>query len=125
MTKTVLDIGNCSPDHHAIKRMLVDNFDVNVIRADQWSEASILLASNKVDLILINRKLDIDYSDGMEVLNSLKSEPSTRHIPAMLITNYPEYQQTAVAAGGVYGFGKLELDSPVTRERLGQFLPPR
>ena len=125
MTKTVLDIGNCGPDHYAIKQMLVDHFDVQVVRADQWNDAARLLASEQVDLILINRKLDIDYSDGMDVLKSLKSSESFQHIPVMLITNYPEHQQTAVEAGGVYGFGKLELNSPETHVRLSRFLPSR
>ncbi|MFN7840500.1 MAG: response regulator [Pirellula sp.] len=125
MTKTVLDVGNCSPDHSAIKRMLVANYDVEVLRADQWADTQRILSSKTVDLILVNRKLDIDYSDGMDILKSLKSAEATRHIPVMLVTNYPEHQQAAVEAGGVYGFGKLELDSPQTRERLGQFLTSR
>ena len=125
MTKTVLDVGNCSPDHSAIKRMLVANYDVEVLRADQWADTQRILSSKTVDLILVNRKLDIDYSDGMEILKSLKSGKTSRHIPVMLVTNYPEHQQVAVEAGGVYGFGKLELNSPQTRERLGQFLTSR
>lgn len=125
MKKTVLDIGNCSPDHSAIKRMLTSLYDVEVLQADQLSDTQQILASQDVDLILINRKLDIDYSDGMDILKSLKSGETTRHIPVMLVTNYPEHQQAAVEAGGVYGFGKLELNSPQTRERLGQYLTPR
>lgn len=125
MTKTVLDVGNCSPDHNAIKKMLVANYDVEVLRADQWADTQRILLSKAVDLILVNRKLDIDYSDGMDILKSLKSDEATRQIPVMLVTNYPEHQQAAVEAGGVYGFGKLELDSPQTRERLGQFLTSR
>ncbi|MCU0712678.1 MAG: response regulator [Pirellula sp.] len=125
MTKTVLDVGNCSPDHNAIKRMLVTNYNVEVLQADQWSDTQRILATKAVDLILVNRKLDIDYSDGMEILKSLKSGEATRQIPVMLVTNYPEHQQAAVEAGGVYGFGKLELNSPQTHERLGQFLTSR
>ncbi len=125
MRKTVLDVGNCSPDHSAIKTMLTSLYDVEVLQADQWTDTQRILASQDVDLILINRKLDIDYSDGMEILKSLKSGETSRHIPVMLVTNYPEHQQVAVEAGGVYGFGKLELNSPQTRERLGQYLTPR
>jgi response regulator RpfG family c-di-GMP phosphodiesterase len=125
MRKTVLDVGNCSPDHNAIKRMLMAAYDVEVLRADQWADTQRILSNKNIDLILINRKLDIDYSDGMDILKSLKSVETTRHIPVMLVTNYPEHQQAAVEAGGVYGFGKLELDSPQTRERLGQYLTPR
>lgn len=125
MTKTVLDVGNCSPDHNAIKRMLIANYDVEVLQSDQWVDTQQILATHSVDLILVNRKLDIDYSDGMEILKSLKLGESTRQIPVMLITNYPEHQHAAVEAGGEYGFGKLELNSPQTHERLRQFLTPR
>ena len=125
MTKTVLDVGNCSPDHNSIKRMLLSRFDVEVLQADQWADTEQILASTTIDLVLINRKLDIDYSDGIQILKSLKLRESTRDIPVMLITNYPEHQQAAIAAGGVYGFGKLELHAPETLERLGQFLPLR
>jgi two-component system chemotaxis response regulator CheY len=125
MTKSVLDIGNCDPDHFAIKKMLLDCFDVEVFRAAQLSDAQNWLDSRTIDLILINRKLDIDYSDGIEVLKVLKSREETKPIPVMLITNYPEHQEAAVAAGGEYGFGKLELNSPATLERLRKFLPTR
>lgn len=125
MRKKVLDVGNCSPDHNAIKKMLIAHYDVEVLQADQLADTQRILTTTEVDLILINRKLDIDYSDGMEILKTLKSGELTRHIPVMLVTNYPEHQQIAVEAGGVYGFGKLELNSPQTHERLGQYLTPR
>lgn len=117
MTKVVLDIGNCNPDHAAIASMLKKHFDVQVLRAHQWSDAQTLLQSQPVDLILINRKLDIDYSDGIEILRALKAS-TWRNIPVMLITNYAEHQQQAVAQGAILGFGKLELSSPETREKL-------
>ena len=62
MTNTVLDIGNCNPDHDAITKMLTSNFDVVVLRANELCDALQLLSQKKVDLIVINRKLDIDYS---------------------------------------------------------------
>lgn len=117
MTKVVLDIGNCNPDHAAIASMLKKHFDVQVLRAHQWSDAQTLLQSQSVDLILINRKLDIDYSDGIEILRALKTS-TWRNIPVMLITNYAEHQQQAISEGAVLGFGKLELSSPETHEKL-------
>jgi CheY-like chemotaxis protein len=74
---------------------------------------------------LINRKLDIDYSDGMEILREIKRSEAFGHIPVMLITNYAEHQQQAVAQGALLGFGKLELHSPETIERLGSILGPK
>ena len=125
MTKTVLDVGNCNPDHASIQRMLTSRYDVVVLRADQLSDTLELLGKQKVDLIVINRKLDIDYSDGIEILRHLKQDNATKSIPVMIITNYPEQQLAAVAEGAEYGFGKLEYAQPSTHERLSRFLDPK
>lgn len=124
MKKRVLDIGNCGPDHGAIRRMLEARYDVEVFQADQLADAQQQLQRQEFHLILINRKLDCDYSDGLEVLRQLKSSSEFAAIPVMLITNYTEYQAEAVAAGGLLGFGKLELNSPITHERLSCCLTP-
>ena len=122
MTNTVLDIGNCNPDHDAIVKMLTSNFDVVVLRAHELCDALQLLSEKKVDLIVINRKLDIDYSDGIEILRHLKQDAAYKGIPTMIITNYAEQQLAAVAEGAEYGFGKLQYSEPATRDRLSRFL---
>lgn len=122
MTKTVLDIGNCNPDHDAIAKMLTSNYDVVVLRAHELSDAMQILSHKKVDLIVINRKLDIDYSDGIEILRHLKQDDAFKKIPTMIITNYAEQQLAAVADGAEYGFGKLQYSEPTTRDRLSRFL---
>ena len=122
MTNTVLDIGNCNPDHDAIVKMLTSNFDVVVLRAHELCDALQLLSEKKVDLIVINRKLDIDYSDGIEILRHLKQDAAYKGIPSMIITNYAEQQLAAVAEGAEYGFGKLQYSEPATRDRLSRFL---
>ncbi|MCY2996835.1 MAG: response regulator [Planctomycetota bacterium] len=122
--RSVLDVGNCGPDHSAISAMLRKHFDVEILRSDQWSDTLAILERQPVDLILINRKLDIDYSDGMEILRQIKRSEAFRDIPVMLITNYAEHQQQAIAQGALLGFGKLELSSPETIERLGLILRP-
>ena len=45
--------------------------------------------------------------------------------PIMLVSNYPEAQSEAVAAGAVPGFGKATLRSSQAREHLMKFLPVR
>jgi CheY-like chemotaxis protein len=122
MTKTILDVGNCGPDHAAIKRMFHSRFKAQVIQADSAADALPLLRRQPVDLVVVNRKLDCDYSDGMEVLRQIKADPQLRSIPVMLVTNYPEHQDAAVAIGAEYGFGKLQLDSPQTLARLARVL---
>jgi response regulator RpfG family c-di-GMP phosphodiesterase len=122
MTKTVLDVGNCNPDHAALCGMLTRNYDVKVLRSHELKDTLQVLESNPIDLVLINRKLDIDYSDGMDILHELKGSDQWRHIPVMIVTNYPEHQEAAVLAGAAYGFGKLQYADPATHERLSQLL---
>ena len=122
MVKRVLDVGQCVPDHAAIRRLLETNFPVNVVQAHDLSDALQQLRAAKFDLVLINRKLDSDYSDGMEILTRIKADPELAETPVMLVTNYPEHQQAAVAAGAEPGFGKNELRSPETMARLRSVL---
>lgn len=122
MRKTVLDVGNCVPDHSAITQFLTKNFDCEVLQADKADDALASLKRQPVDLILVNRKLDCDYSDGIEVIRKIKADPALQDIPAMLITNYPDHQDAATAIGAMRGFGKLEYGKPETLERLRPFL---
>ncbi|GIW98242.1 MAG: transcriptional regulator [Pirellulaceae bacterium] len=102
--------------------MLVSHFDVEVDKADTPEETLEKLQSASYDLVLINRKLDIDYSDGMVIVRAIKEDPELAAVPVMLVTNYPEHQQEAVRAGAVEGFGKLALNEPQTIERLAAVL---
>ena len=122
MTKTVLDIGNCNPDHSALQKMFTTHYDVVVLRSHQLSDALQVLSQQKVDLVVINRKLDIDYTDGVDILKHLKQHDDFKSIPTMIITNYPDQQLAAVAEGAEYGFGKLQYSDPSTHERLSRFL---
>jgi CheY-like chemotaxis protein len=117
-SKTVLSIGQCRPDNAAITHFLTSNFHVDVLATDLADDSLTALEGKTVDLILINRKLDADYSDGMEIMKLIKSNPQTEQIPVMLISNFPESQEQAVEAGATYGFGKAELSSPETVERV-------
>jgi CheY-like chemotaxis protein len=82
------------------------------------------LRGGRLDLVLVNRKLDQDYSDGIEIIRRVKAEPGIAGVPIMLISNYPEHQAAAVAAGAVQGFGKLEFEQPETREKIAAILAP-
>jgi CheY-like chemotaxis protein len=122
MSKHVLDVGNCSPDHATLSRFLKKHFEVEVYQADHASDALKILASKNIDLILVNRKLDIDYSDGIDVIRQIKSDANFSLIPTMLITNYEEHQDVAVELGAERGFGKLQYNEPATLERLNRIL---
>lgn len=116
--KRVLDVGNCDPDHAAISAFFTKHFDAQVGRAKVSADALEQLKAEPHDLVVVNRKLDEDYSDGIEVLKQIKADPALAEVPVMLITNYEEHQDAAVAAGAERGFGKLEYDKPETVERV-------
>lgn len=122
MTKRVLSVGQCVPDQAALDRYLKSAFSVQVTTAETAAETLHLLQQQSFDLILVNRKLDIDYSDGLDIIRAMKAEPEWRELPVMLITNYPEHQANAVAIGAEPGFGKQELGLSSTTARLQPFL---
>jgi len=122
VTKRVLDVGQCAFDHASIRRLIEGHFDAAVAQAHGADDALSQLRSGPFDLVLINRVLDADGSDGVEIVAQMKADPELRSVPVMLVTNYQEHQQRAVEAGAEPGFGKSELASPETRERLEAFL---
>jgi len=122
MPSRVLDVGNCGVDHEAIRAMLDKQFAAQVVQAHGLDDTLALLRGQPFDLVLVNRKLDQDYSDGLEIIQQIKADGRLARIPCMLVTNYPDQQQTAVAAGAEYGFGKKSLYAAETHERLAKIL---
>ena len=122
MSKRVLSVGQCSVDHAALSALLERSFGAEVVPADTAADALVALVHEKFDLVMVNRKLDVDYSDGLEIIRQIKADPQIAATPCMLVTNYPEHQQAAVAAGAEPGFGKSAYGQPETRELLARFL---
>lgn len=123
MPKRVLSVGQCVPDHGSISSALKRHFGAEVVGVDTLTEAEQYCERNGApDLILVNRKLDIDYSDGLEVIRALKAAPTTSAAPVMLVSNYPEYQAQALTVGAVPGFGKAELGQAATLDKFRPFL---
>ncbi|TWT78584.1 chemotaxis regulatory protein CheY [Posidoniimonas polymericola] len=116
--KRILDIGNCGPDHGSLKRFFTGNFDCVLDQADSAADALPKLRDTAYDLVVVNRKLDIDYTDGLDIIRQIKADEQLSSTPVMLITNYPEHQDAAEQAGALRGFGKLELQSSETIERV-------
>lgn len=122
MKKTVLDVGNCTIDHAAIEQMIGKNFQAHVLRALGPEDAIEVLRNTPVDLVLVNRRLHSDYSDGVALIRQIKSDPDLAQTPVMLVSDHSRYQHRAVEAGAEPGFGKSELSSPETPGRLRRFL---
>jgi two-component system chemotaxis response regulator CheY len=116
--KTIVLVGHCGPDSSYL-RMTVSRAvkDAAVKMADDQAHLTQLLDQG-AGLLLVNRVLDygFDVEMGVDLIRNLrKSHPNVR---TMLITNYPEVQQEAIAAGALPGFGKREMGST----HVGQLL---
>ena len=122
MANRVLDVGNCAFDHRSIQTMIERSFDAVLLQAHSEEDAIATLLEDQIDLVLVNRKLSRDRSDGLEIIKRIKTTDELSAIPVMLITNYPEYQEQAVAAGAEWGFGKEQVDAPDTIEKLKMIL---
>ena len=122
MTRKVLDVGQCNADNYRISELLKQHFDVQIDRSHSLTHAIESATNTTYDLILINRLLDADGSAGMDVLASLKLNPSSAETPVMIVSNYQDAQDLAVKSGAVAGFGKAELDSEETLAKLEQHL---
>lgn len=120
--KTVLSVGQCRPDSAAIAHFLTSHFSVRILTADLANQVLPLLENHPVNLVLINRILDADGSEGMEILEQIRVSSVQPNVPVMLVSNYAEWQKKAVENGAVHGFGKAELGRADLKSRLAQFL---
>lgn len=112
MAQRIALIGHCGPDSSFL-RMAVSRAakGAQVVSADDAAALDRLLADG-VDLLLFNRVLDYGFDDteGVAVIRKLRAaHPSLK---MMLVSNYPEAQAEALAAGALPGFGKREMSSP-------------
>ncbi len=120
--RKLLIVGQCDFDYQRISFVLSKIYDIEFHRADSFDDAIQKSLDQQFDLIMINRLMDLDRSEGMAILHELKSNPQTENTPAMIISDYQDAQEAAVAAGASPGFGKARLDTPQTFELLSNFL---
>jgi len=125
LMQKILIVGQCDFDYQRISFVISKMYAAEIHRADLFDDAIQRALEQPYALILINRLLDLDRSEGMEILHELKSNPRTDDIPVMIISNYQDAQDIAVAAGASPGFGKAALDTPRTLELLSNYLAPK
>ena len=122
LMKTVLSVGQCGFDHGSITRFLRAHFDVDVTPAATAADGLAHLQQRTCDLVLVNRIFDADGDEGLAFIKSLKDDPKLAQLPVMLVTNYRDYTERAIALGALPGFGKSEVGSPDLVKRLASVL---
>jgi CheY-like chemotaxis protein len=121
-SKRVLNVGQCFADQGSISRTLRKAFDVEVISSDTIADAVSKLRQESFALVLVNRILDADGSHGLELIRQVRADEALKEVPVMLVSNYEDSQQEAVAAGAVIGFGKAALGQPHMLGRVKPYL---
>ena len=118
MPKKIALVGHCGPDSSFL-RMIVSRADrdIRVLAADDDADLKRIL-DDGVDLLLLNRQLDYGFDEHEGVALIAKIRAHYPQVKTMLVSNYPDAQAAAVAAGALPGFGKRELSSP----RVGQLI---
>ena len=126
MGKTVVLVGHCGADSSYLK-LTVKQADPEATIAGAHSADELKkLLDGGADLVLFNRQVDYGFSsyEGLDIIREfLRSHPKAR---MMMVTNYPEVQAAAIAAGAVPGFGKRELGSQRVKDLMKSVLatPP-
>lgn len=120
----MLDVGQCALDHGNIRRLLTDGWSARVEQATTIEQALAAVRADHYDLVLVNRILDAEAAEGMELIRRLREDERTRGVAVMLVSNYADAQDQAVALGAKPGFGKNALTSPLTKHQLASILGP-
>ena len=118
MPKKVLLVGHCGPDSSYL-RMTVSKAaeDVQILAADDDLELHRALGQEP-DLLLLNRELGYGFSEsaGVKCIELLRA--ANPKLKMMLVSNYPDAQAAATAAGALPGFGKREIGTSKVIELL-------
>lgn len=114
--KRVVLVGHCGPDSFALRsaiRSALPGAEVEFANDPEALETEL----GRADLLLVNRVLDGRFPThgGIELIQNLAA--GERPV-AMLISNFPEAQAAAEAVGAAPGFGKAEMYTEQTRQRL-------
>ena len=82
MKKRVLSVGQCGPDHSAIRSFLTRNFDCEFDTADAADDALDKMKHSTYDLVLVNRKLDCRLHGRHRRDSCLKADPQRLACPS-------------------------------------------
>ena len=118
MSKKIALVGHCGPDSSYLKVTIAKAVKgTAILAADDDSELAAVLGE-KVDLILFNRELGYGFTEpeGVKLIQALHA--GHPHLKMMLVSNYPDAQAAAEAAGALPGFGKREVGSKRVTELL-------
>lgn len=117
MNRTVVLVGHCGPDMFMLKSAVgrvVPDAPLETVN----DSASLAPHLSSGSVLLVNRVLDGGF-DGLSGIELIERAAGGDDPPiSILISNFPEAQAEAVAAGARPGFGKQDLYAAETAETL-------
>lgn len=119
----ILSTGQCNFDHAKISHAFKKAFDVKIERAHTGQDTFDYLNQNhkeQPDVILINRIIDRDGSEGVELIKKIRNNSEYDNISLILVSDLEPAQQAAQNAGAISGFGKSDLSREKLRNVLKQ-----
>ncbi len=115
-------VGHCGFDSSSLTRLaqqLAPNAQVLRINDQQSLDQIASQVASQDTLLLVNRVLDGHFTAGESGIDLIRSLAQREHVsPMMLVSNYADAQEQAVQAGALPGFGKSDMNSPQTVDRL-------
>ncbi len=92
-----------------------------ITMADSDRELAQAITSG-TDLLMLNRQLEFGFAqgDGVAVLRQIKQQHPAQRV--LMVSNYPETQEEALAAGALPGFGKREIGTEKVKQRIREAL---
>lgn len=113
------------PDHYMLASVISEHFAADVEQAETIDDALAAMRERRYAVVLVNRIIDSDDSEGIELIRRAKTAPELADVPVMMISNHADALERAVAAGGAPGFGKRDVRNSKPQERLAPFLETR
>jgi CheY-like chemotaxis protein len=109
----IMLIGHCGPDEHML-RTTINRILPGAIVTVAHDAAAVRQNLTADALLLVNRVLDQQFegASGIDLIKEIVTDPRAPVI--MLVSNYNDAQDAAVAAGARRGFGKAQLNSDST-----------
>ncbi len=117
MKKVVL-VGHCGADSSYLRIAVASvgtAVSVVCVEDDEQLEAAL---ENGAELVLVNRIIDWGFAEQEGVALVSRLRRTHPNLKTMLVSNYADAQQAAVAAGALPGFGKREIGTPKGKEVL-------
>ncbi len=111
-------VGHCGPDQWALRSAVTSALPGAQLLSIN-DEQALATSLGAIDVALVNRVLDgrFESESGIGLIGRLAGRDGKR--PALLlISNFPEAQREAEAAGAAPGFGKSDINTDTARRRL-------